>query len=440
MMEAPSLKIPDTPGRSRFSKALPAPPPGWSPPPASPRASPTRRRLARRPLTPKAPSALARTRRRHASQAAELAAPSGPSSQGHQGCPSTLAPMAIPRRPIGNANGAASPTAAGGLLALPEPSPVGSISSLLSAYTYSSAGSFMKSSEATTSTKTSYMAPSPEQGATLRRLEEGGPAADPAHPPSTTTPSPRGNKPPVQEQDLPASAAAVKDDNVSPQTPVSVPAAKRHVDVSIAAPAVEAALSEVGAEPRRLRAQASGESRGQRRLLSSRRPRPRPTLPTARSTVPSLRSPFGLPGRISGHLPSLRELAAPTPAMGGTLSKIEAKVESKLGRNDSRARDVQQPESRVAAAPPIRRLPTPEYHHNDIRSPLVETVASPASPASSPELPSREPESKQPIARKPLACRARTSGRSRARPCSSPIVSRRCSLSHLSAGPGPRPG
>ena len=124
-----------------------------------------------------------------------------------------------------------------------------------------------------------------------------------------------------------------------------------------------------------------------------------------------------LPGRNIRPVASRQQRAAPEEdSMGQKASHLARDVAGRSPRNDSPVKpteksmppvpspvpSVKPMKSMPNIAPPhsVVRLPTPEYDSNDIKNPLVETVVSPVSPASSPDLPTESQSST--FARKPV--------------------------------------
>ncbi len=401
-MEASSLlKTPATPGRSRFSKALPAPPPGLYtagrfPPRISNSTSP-------RPPAPPPKASSASFASANTVTAAGASLPNSP-------LPPAPPPkvMAIPRRPI------ASITSMTGLPLPPEPepSPVTSISSILSAYSNTSGESLIESYESTASTKASYVAASPEQQAVsgdLRRDELLTPLTSFSNdidlrkqPPAPIYPADGQDRPPPPP---------VKDD-IRPKTPS---ASQPNEGVGLASPSslnkspsmpqlwrrrsLKADRNLAVSELKLPASHGSTASTLPSASASASTPAPAPAstlapLPDSLTSTSGVSRPvLGLPGRNIRPAAS-RDLVAQNPTMGESLSKMEARIESKLGRKTDEMTNVN--------APPFQRLPTPEYDdHHDRRGVLVETIAQPVSPASSPELPSRDSEPEPELAPQP---------------------------------------
>lgn len=152
-------------------------------------------------------------------------------------------------------------------------------------------------------------------------------------------------------------------------------------------------------------------------LFSQPFPLPPGSNPNALEPATTPRAPprsanGGLPGRNIRPVPS--EQTAPQDAnMGQEASRIKEKLENarRRGSGDesrakmqatqvSRAEITLSPTTSPQAVSPLsaHRLPTPEYSTHDVRNPQPDTVVSPLSPASSPELPGEA----RPISRKAL--------------------------------------
>ncbi|GKT44009.1 uncharacterized protein ColSpa_04190 [Colletotrichum spaethianum] len=117
------------------------------------------------------------------------------------------------------------------------------------------------------------------------------------------------------------------------------------------------------------------------------------------------------PARSTSNLPgrNIRPVPSPNPAsdagnMGQEVSRLKGKI--------SHLRDGQEGPNRGAshsdtALSPTQRLPTPDYEKEDVKTQVVDRVVSPVSPASSPE-PARDQannEPKPPIPRKAVTAR-----------------------------------
>ena len=146
------------------------------------------------------------------------------------------------------------------------------------------------------------------------------------------------------------------------------------------------------------------------------RPEPETFEPTTTARAPPPRTAnAGLPGRnIRPIAPSEQIASQGEVSMGQEASRIKEKLGGgrRQGSRDeargngpevqvSHAAATQSPTASLGTISPLsaQRLPTPEYGTNDVRSPLPDTVVSPLSPASSPGLPG---EQKPPISRKAL--------------------------------------
>ncbi|OHE92000.1 hypothetical protein CORC01_12691 [Colletotrichum orchidophilum] len=121
------------------------------------------------------------------------------------------------------------------------------------------------------------------------------------------------------------------------------------------------------------------------------------TPPPAQQQQFPPRSTSNLPGRNIRPVPAQSQTAQ-TNNMGQEVSRLKEKIHH--------LRDGQDGANMVAshsdtALSPTQRLPTPDYAKEDVKTPVVETIVSPVSPASSPE-PGRDQanESKPSIPRK----------------------------------------
>jgi len=317
--------------------------------------------------------------------------------------------MSIPRRPV-----ASPPPVAD------QPSPIGSISSLLSAYSRSSGESILRSSEGTTSTKTSYMGASPDHlglGSELKRLDDLAPLS-PFTIDADMSRSPRRPEPPRGIQDRPPPPPSKQE--ARPQVPSKSP-----VDTtptlanSPSAPQPQiwrrrSLKSEKTPAVSELRlAATNGSTAATQSPAESARPFLQPAQPPTNSTSPlqTARTPTGLTGLPGRNIrpAAPQDWAGTAPKLGDRISQIEAKLDIKLGTVEKQAEPQQTVRQQTAKPdPPIQRLPTPEYEKHDVRRPLVQTIVSPVSPASSPELPSRQSSQdsqSKPIQRKALAGR-----------------------------------
>ncbi|KAK2057725.1 hypothetical protein LY76DRAFT_515597 [Colletotrichum caudatum] len=103
------------------------------------------------------------------------------------------------------------------------------------------------------------------------------------------------------------------------------------------------------------------------------------------------RTPLGLPGRNIRPVASQNQVSETTNNMGQEASRLKDKI--------SHLRDGQEGANRGAshsdtALSPTQRLPTPDYDKGDVKAPVVDNVVSPVSPAASPE-PARDPASNE---------------------------------------------
>ncbi|TPX12042.1 uncharacterized protein E0L32_007157 [Thyridium curvatum] len=423
MLASPqSLQTPKT-GRSRFSKALPAPPPELANNTAPVRTIPESTMETTADMFPSVP---APPPKQEDAAARPLNSPLPPLPMLKRKA-NPPPPMSIPRRPVGNT----VPPA--------EKSPAASISSLLSAYSRTSEESVVKSSEGTASTKTSYIATSPSQETSLSYLKRDSiftPLSLLSFDDEPQRPAAQAQRSPVDERDSPAPPPPLKD----PKRP-SPPQQQQQQPLSkTTAPAAESAQASspttsstpTNSSPSQLlrrrslksekslalpdlRLQVSHGSTAQSQLpdappsISPLFP-PQPAFAREEAASPRIprSAPLGLPGRNIRPAVSQEQLAQPAPRMGEVVSKVETKVESRLAKKDARS-PMTEPKPEEAQQrsqtpkSPIKRLPTPEYEQHDVQKPLVETIVSPESPASSPELPSQEKDAaKAPISRKAI--------------------------------------
>ncbi|KAJ0338810.1 hypothetical protein COL922a_005129 [Colletotrichum nupharicola] len=109
------------------------------------------------------------------------------------------------------------------------------------------------------------------------------------------------------------------------------------------------------------------------------------------------RSTSGLPGRNIRpiHLQNLPSTQEPTEEMGQEASRLREKVSHVRGQNQTNDANVGASHSDTALSP-SQRLPTPDYEKEDVKTPVVDTVVSPISPASSPEPAAAEQTQQQP--------------------------------------------
>ncbi|KAK0646584.1 hypothetical protein B0T16DRAFT_165491 [Cercophora newfieldiana] len=371
-----------------------------------------------------------------------------------------LPSMTIPRRPVPTPAPAAikvpAPAPAPApALSTASPSPVGSFSSLLSAYSNHTSETTPRSSTNSTnelgSAKESYSTLSlGEQAKTSSARSEGpvtgfsgvsparnapeqerGGVQTPAEEKKELPPPPplkdiihRQHTPPVEQKPLGQSPVATQ----SPSALVNSSSAsqpdqlwrRRSVrsEKNLAVPELKLAVSHGStAASAQNQSQAEPTSAGPQSLASLSQEQAETASPAAKSRLPLPRSAnAALPGRNIRPTASRQQIAAPEEdAMGqkashlvnGVTSRSSPRNGSPVGSGEKAALLSPQPgptavkpmKSLPNIAPPhsVARLPTPEYDSNDIKNPLVETVVSPVSPASSPDLPT---ESQQSAARK----------------------------------------
>ena len=476
MMETATLQIPKTTGRSRFSKALPTPPPAFaerSSSLASKQQQPLSQRLAapRKPL-PGAPSTTSRLN--------DLAAPLPPPKEGSI---TATSPLSSTIFSTGSSNSSASimasaavttpkstldsplPTLPSSTLGVPssvrsitrrpvgapispaQPSPVDSISSLLSAYTNQS-DSTQKSLAQTndsTSTKGSYLdafpakqsgessartdvtsppledlydlydtAPTQEYGDSGRRM---GPSREEAPPPPPMKDArqevPRPRTPPESHVSKMASSFPVPGATSSPPrsntSPPSQPqiwrrrSLKSDKNLGIADLSLPSRFGST-AEPTTTTSATTTTSQDPPSKSLPPPPQAEPATSLVSTSNPSQTTRIlnSLPGR--NIRPTARKQSVSdnqSEDMGGFLSKVEG-IKTKLAERAKRNNVTEQPEpespstttgQKVLPAPPVNmpaaaaRPPSPEYTQDEIYTPVLEQILSPASPQSSPDFP-----------------------------------------------------
>lgn len=327
--------------------------------------------------------------------------------------------MSIPRRPVAAPAPVAVPPAPAPVSPALSPSPVGSISSLLSAYSNhsaettprSSTNSDLKSPVAVTTPLTSVSdrnAPKHEPNglrtpADDHELPPPPPPLKDIHrpntPPVSRKPQPQASQSPVDTQ---SPSAAV---NSSPQDQLWRRRSVRS-EKNLAVPELKLATSH-GSTATSVANSSQGGMGG---------PSPHshpvgsqgqsgPVASPAGTRVPPPRTPnAAFPGRNIRPAASLQQITTHDTHMGQKTSSL-AKEPTAKGRNDGEAatataRDATQvAPSPVPTVSPMKsmpnisspqsivRLPTPEYESSDVKHPILETVVSPVSPASSPDLP-----------------------------------------------------
>ncbi|KAK1751736.1 hypothetical protein QBC47DRAFT_74889 [Echria macrotheca] len=436
-MESSTLRTPKT-GRSRFSKALPAPPPSFTEPNSqtslpslpslplqlpplslglsyarteSPRPSPKpveKEKLlppiqAGPPLPP--PKQLAK-------EASAMAAVSRPLDSPLPPLPKAPPPMSIPRRPVASPKSAVLPTPAPVSPTL-SPSPVGSLSSLLSAYTNHSSESTPRSSTNSSndlgSAKVLSSTLSPgEKPKDAQHIETVSsripvPEAQGLPPPPPLKDVPRSNTPPVvpkpqthqASQSPTATQPAPSLANSSPPQDQLWRRRSQRSEKNLAVPELKLVVSHgsTAASSQTSSQVAQGDANPQS-LPAAPQSTVEASSPAAGSRIPLPRSAnASLPGRNIRPVASRQQIVA-QETMGQKSSNLAQ------DRQDS---DVAKPVEPTAPRPvpavspmksmpnmasPVVRLPTPDYESSDIKHPMVETIVSPVSPASSPELPS----------------------------------------------------
>ncbi|KAL2213685.1 hypothetical protein CC79DRAFT_74246 [Sarocladium strictum] len=461
MLASNTLQPPQS-GRSRFSKALPAVP-GLATEnvlPPLPLATP-RKEL---PASPR-PDITSREQQVPFSPLSAIASPTSSAST-----PTSIkSKMTIPRRPVGGGAGQKGPglpakpgpdrapapvqvttqthpqpqilsppaakTTTSPAAYVPPPSPSESLSSILSAYSRSSTGSPVISSEGAASFRDSHRASSPTQfdaspDTTTLLTASTTPITpvtyNPVPPPKA---SPFTNKANQQQQqptytrsqpalspipvDTSAPPPPPAKDTTSTQQPqttsrnqtatsdLSAPSPprpqiwrRRSINKSKDLPALNIQSSHGStASSASTQAQSKVDEETASILTQSTTETIKP-LPPLSATKP-LPPIVGLPGRNVRPVPSKQGDSEMTTEMGNEPSKLKrlsAKLHLSRGTTET-----------SSSANATGRPPTPEYQKQDVKTPMLETFVSPVSPASSPE-PGREaplPVSKDPSPRFP---------------------------------------
>ncbi|KAK4043198.1 hypothetical protein C8A01DRAFT_13263 [Parachaetomium inaequale] len=356
----------------------------------------------------------------------------------------------IPRRPVAapvTSIPALAPTSSPALASPdPEPSPVGSFSSLFSAYSNHTADSppspSVSSPRDILNSKSAYSVVSPNLDAQRSGAQPGAPARDLPRLPSdqnaqkqeSQTPEgdrkelppppplkdaqrsiPRPQTPPsLQTQIAPPSTSTKTGSplgNGSPQQEELWRRRSLRADKSLAVPDLKLVSSNGSTA-----ASAQNTSQGGPSSLFSQpfplppRTNPETLEPATRQRAPPRSANGGLPGR--NIRPVLGEGTDPQggASMGQEASRIKEKLENARRRGSreeskSKSQEAQVSQAAATLSPPTSatvsplsaaRLPTPEYGANDVKSPLPDRVVSPMSPASSPDLPGET----KPITRK----------------------------------------
>ena len=411
-METSTLRTPNK-GRSRFSKALPAPPPSFDSLNMNTMVLPKRKESLGLPAIP--PKEITTM------SAKPLDSPLPPVPLKTSAPPTA---MSIPRRSVASPPVVSPPPPA-------EPSPVGSISSLLSAYSRGSSDSILRSSDGTASTKDSYLEISPKKEDSinngLKKID--------FLPPLSFSFSDHEvqEKRPEKPQDGPKKAVEkletlmadldlpppppLKDPQV-PRTPTSAPQSPFSATPSSAAPLSATSQSPPRSQLLRRRSlkkdkplpltelklasshgsTADSPSQVQKvqqqlsatpETLPSLAP-PQPSLVSNTAVSPLSRGYTAFPGRNIKPQTS-KEPSTQPPNMGEAVSKIEGKLDETFKRRQSNEKVIEggidvegnivkQVES--GKEPTFRRLPTPEYQKSDVKTPITETIVSPVSPVS----------------------------------------------------------
>jgi len=384
-------KTPKTPGRSRFSKALPAPPP-FEETLFPPRTVSSRQDSLGLPRSPRPSPATSTAPSPTASKPVNTSLPPLPLKTS-----AALPTMSISRKPVGGASLPAVPA--------PEASPTGSLSSILSAYSRGSGESIIRGSEGTASTKTSYHSGSPSKEAYLGASRKD----DLLTPISTFSYDNEPQKPAPAQKDF-----AKEESNKSPTVlekneprPTTPPTSSEAQDMSpMSMKSVSSLLKrreqkteqKVGVPELHLAGSNGSTAATQPPMLQPPAAGPPALLPPNPPFIsPSVspRSPSGLVGRNIRPVAS-REVVASSPAVAEAAPKVQAGGDANV---------TQSQQSGPGSNPPFQRLPTPDYEQHDVQSPLIEQIVSPVSPASSPELPSQQTDAKQSLPRMALGGR-----------------------------------
>lgn len=426
-MEPPTSKTSE-PGTSRFSKALPAPPPALqdmqAPRPPLHHQAPRRHdqqqprnkpSLARKPLPSSGPPLPPA---KEATMAKSLDSPLPPFPSPPGAGPAATA--MVSRQPIAGADPPSSPS---------DSSP---LSSILSDYSDRSSDSTMRSSTdgATMSAKGSFSPASAKQDNGVSKqnhhelfvpplsamsMDDYIYAREPSEPPMATADSesqppllppkdstPNEQRSPthpgVQEQSMQTAPATTSFTQSPPSQPRIWRRRSIKLDKDIAVPELKLASSHGSTALPALppsQALASATEPG----VPREKYRPEQLEPPAVSRVQLPPSPNpAFPGRNVRPMASQQRIAPQAPeGVGREASNPEdagGKSSSPGNGSETTAASFPQVPSRNPSRPDvagsaqplqIARLPTPEYESGDIRSPIAETVISPASPASSPE-------------------------------------------------------
>ncbi|KAK0711102.1 hypothetical protein B0H67DRAFT_555138 [Lasiosphaeris hirsuta] len=448
-MEASTLQTPKT-GRSRYSKALPAPPPFTAPTSSLPTlefkpfeplelqlssaasfslpsltvSDRTEKQLppiqAGPPLPP--PKQLVKEATMTAVRPLESPLPPLPRK------PVGLPPVVIPRRPVAAPPSAlsATPALAPAPVSPASPSPVGSISSFLSAYSNHTSESTPRSSTNSNSdsidAKGSYSIGPPgretkDSGVSLSALSDQNAQKQDSFGQRTPATYGQGLPPPPPLKD-------VQRGPPGPQTQTDqLPTATHTTSSPLAnsSPSQEqlwrrrSVRSEKNLAVRDLKlvsshgsTAASGPTTSQgapvspnpQSLPTRLQDQPEAAAPAARTRVPVPRSTnASLPGRNIRPVASRQQIVPQDGNMGQKTSNLTVSGPEIIKGEFSNKQDASRAPRptptmspmksmpNIAAPPSVVRLPTPEYEFNDVKSPVIQSVVSPVSPASSPDLP-----------------------------------------------------
>ncbi|KAK4661950.1 uncharacterized protein QC763_709195 [Podospora pseudopauciseta] len=454
MMETASLQLPKTGGKSRFSKALPVPPslPALDfdtdsfgsdlPLPPPPKKDLPKTPVAGAPLPIiKKPVPAAKdwdtrstftTKTAYTMAAVAQPPPDSPLPRLPAKSPGLPPPMSVPRRrpvaspTVASPSGPAptsipSPT-------LPErvPSPAGSYSSLLSAYSNHTSDSTPRTSTNSANevvsivpSKDSHSASSPTIGNEARIQSQTLPSLPSGQHAQTQKPSTFTHQMFKEDLEELPPPPPLKDAQrlARPQTPTSLqissssvqPPASTHTATS---PLVDNRSPQdqlwrrrsLKAEkkvdvPELNLASSNGSTAASKQTPQppsqqphSSQPQEQPPPSTAQRAPPPQNFAGGLPGRnIRPVHPSEQVVPQIEVNMGQEVSHVKDKLRRK-GSQSPPIEKASSPSSSLPVVSPLsaRRLPTPEYGANDVESPVMAMAVSPISPAITPELPSEQ--------------------------------------------------
>ncbi|KAK3357513.1 hypothetical protein B0T25DRAFT_450810 [Lasiosphaeria hispida] len=347
--------------------------------------------------------------------------------------PVGLPPVVIPRRPVAAPPSALSvpPALAPALAPAPvspaSPSPVGSISSLLSAYSNHTSESTPRSSTNSNSdsidAKGSYSIGSPgreakDSGISLSALSSDRNAQKqdsfgqrtPAiydqglPPPPPLKDVQRGPPGPRTQADQSPTATHTTSSPLANSSPSQEQLWRRRSvrsEKNLAVPDLKLISSHGStAASGQTTSQGAPVSPNPQSLPTRLQDQPEAAAPAARARVPLPRSTnASLPGRNVRPVASRQHIVAQEGNMGQKTSNLTVSGPEIIKGEFSNKQDASRAPRpaptmspmksmpNITAPPSVVRLPTPEYESNDVKSPVIERVVSPVSPASSPDLP-----------------------------------------------------